>query len=377
MNDEWMMSNFTLENLYFSDFGNESGNMTDWLMDFLFEVSDFEAPNLLREKGWRIFMIILFGAVIFLGFIENLMVIIVITINKRLHTVTNVFISTLSFSDIMLCAFNLPFQLHYGITDYWSFGSILCQIIMPMFAVPVFMSTLAMLMIAIERYILIVFPFRKKLTIKMALVIVFVIIIFSVVCSIPIILHTEHSEEIIDLRPYIQDIIKKSFCIENWKLKTSRAYTMFVFVLQFFIPYIIISVLYFQIYKVLKKRPIKRKETRKNYQTTRILIAITTTFTISWLPFQIFSIVSYFNPNISTHLGPAYKLTDLILKIIAMSSSCVNPFLYGWLNDKFRKEFGTMLGKRMMKMQVSRSGYFRSSGSGDYKSERNCATENL
>lgn len=210
MNDEWMMSNFTLENLYFSDFGNESGNMTDWSMDFLFEVSDFEAPNLLREKGWRIFMIILFGAVIFLGFIENLMVIIVITINKRLHTVTNVFISTLSFSDIMLCAFNLPFQLHYGITDYWSFGSILCQIIMPMFAVPVFMSTLAMLMIAIERYILIVFPFRKKLTIKMALVIVFVIIIFSVVCSIPIILHTEHSEEIIDLRPYIQDIIKKS-----------------------------------------------------------------------------------------------------------------------------------------------------------------------
>lgn len=370
------LSNFTQDMPFFL-WDNGTGNMTHWPMDFHYQVSDFEAPNLLRDKGWKIFIIILFGAVIFLGFIENLTVIIVITINKRLHTVTNIFISTLAFSDIMLCAFNLPFQLHYGITDYWSFGPVLCQIIIPMFAVPVFMSTLSMLMIAVERYILIVFPFRKKLTIEMAIGIVVVIIIFSVVCSIPIILHTEHSHEEIDIRPYIQDIIKKSFCIENWKMKTSRAYTMFVFVLQFFVPYIIISVLYFQIYKVLKKRPIKRKETQKNYKTTRILIAITTTFTISWLPFQIFSIVSYFNPNISSHLGPAYKLTDLILKIIAMSSSCVNPFLYGWLNDKFRKEFGTMLGKRMMKMQVSRSGYFRTSGSADYRSEKHGATENL
>ncbi|XP_061174452.1 neuropeptide Y receptor type 5-like [Saccostrea echinata] len=378
MTDDWMLPNSTLDYpLYY--YGNESWNSSQWPMDSHFEISDFESPNLLRNSGWRIFMIILFGAVIFLGFIENLMVIIVIIINRRLHTVTNIFISTLAFSDIMLCAFNLPFQLHYGLTDYWSFGPVLCQIIIPMFAVPVFMSTLAMLMIAVERYILIVFPFRKRLTIQMALIIVFFIIIFSVVCSIPIILHTEQSQEVIDLRPFIQDIIEKSFCIENWKLKTSRAYTMFVFVLQFFIPYIIISVLYFQIYQVLKKRPIKRKETRKNYQTTRILIAITTTFTISWLPFQIFSIVSYFNPNISTHLGHAYKLTDLILKIIAMSSACVNPFLYGWLNDKFRQEFGTMLGKRMKKMQVSRNGYFRTSGqtSIDYRTERNCATGNL
>ena len=54
-----------------------------------------------------------------------------------------------------------------------------------------------------------------------------------------------------------------------YQVKTSKAYTMFVFVLQFFVPYIIISVLYFQIYKVLKKRPVKRKETQKNYKTTR------------------------------------------------------------------------------------------------------------
>lgn len=108
MNDEWMMLNFILEN-YFFDFGNILGNMIDWLMDFYFKVFDFEVLNFFRDKGWRIFMIILFGVVIFFGFIENLMVIIVIIINKRFYIVINVFILILLFSDIMFCVFNLLF----------------------------------------------------------------------------------------------------------------------------------------------------------------------------------------------------------------------------------------------------------------------------
>lgn len=108
MNDEWMMLNFILEN-YFFDFGNDLGNMIDWLMDFYFKVFDFEVLNFFRDKGWRIFMIILFGVVIFFGFIENLMVIIVIIINKRFYIVINVFILILLFSDIMFCVFNLLF----------------------------------------------------------------------------------------------------------------------------------------------------------------------------------------------------------------------------------------------------------------------------
>ena len=33
-----------------------------------------------------------------------------------------------------------------------------------------------------------------------------------------------------------------------------------------------------------------------------------------------------------------FKLTDVLLKLFAKSSSCVNPFLYCWLNDSFRAE---------------------------------------
>ena len=146
----------------------------------------------------------------------------------------------------------------------------------------------------------------------------------------------------------------KHFCTETWSSNfAQRAYTMFVFVVQFFILYIVICVLYSQIYLALKNRPRKQKERRKNYRTTRILVAITIMFTISWLPFQIFSIALYFMQHqIVESLGSAFHLTDLLLKIVAMSSACINPFFYGWLNDNFRRELGLMLGKKMKKLHV-------------------------
>ncbi|XP_048735568.1 neuropeptide F receptor-like [Ostrea edulis] len=318
---------------------------------------DLSMPNLLREQSWKITFILLFAIVIFFGFFENLAIVIVIIINKQLHTVTNIFISTLALSDIMLCAFNLPFQLHYGITDFWRFGPILCRVIIPMFTMPVFVSTYAMLMIAIERYIVIVFPFRKKLTQKQAVCIVVIIMLFAMTFTIPAIVHTEVKLAEYDMRPFIDERIYRPFCLEVWEERASRIYTIFGFAFQFVIPKTLISVLYFQIYNVLKRRPVKRKETRRNYRITRILVSIAILFTITWLPFQLFSITLYFSPDIFQTLGAAYKLVDLLLKIIAMSSSCINPFFYGWLNNNFRREMATMLGRNLENVQKSSNGF--------------------
>ncbi|XP_062576211.1 neuropeptide F receptor-like [Saccostrea cucullata] len=318
---------------------------------------DLSMPNLLREESWKITFILVFAIVIFFGFFENLAIVIVIIINKQLHTVTNIFICTLALSDIMLCAFNLPFQLHYGITDFWKFGPVLCRVIIPMFTMPVFVSTYAMLMIAIERYIVIVFPFRKKIAKKQAICIVAIIILFAMAFTVPAIVHTELKIAEYDMRPFIDERIYRPFCLEVWEERSSRIYTIFGFAFQFVIPKTLISVLYFQIYQVLKRRPVKRKETRRNYHITRILVSITILFTLTWLPFQLFSITLYFSPDIFQTLGAAYKLVDLLLKIIAMSSSCINPFFYGWLNNNFRREMGTMLGRNLKKIQRSTNGF--------------------
>ena len=188
-----------------------------------------EQPNLLHEGVWRYVLISLFAIVIIFGFLENLLVFVVIVSNKQLHTVTNIFICTLAFSDIYMCVLSLPFQLHYGITNNWDFGKAMCHVIYPLFGVPIFTSTLAILMIAVERFVLIVFPFRRKMSKKLAIVIVTVIVFISVCIALPVFMFTDY-QPINIVIPDLNVHIHKAFCTGNvvFKLRTTRVYNVCV-----------------------------------------------------------------------------------------------------------------------------------------------------
>ena len=120
---------------------------------------------------------------------------------------------------------------------------------------------------------------------------------------------------------------------------------MTIFLLQFVLPICLTSFFYKHICFVLRNRPIKKHDTRRSQRTNRILIAVVLTFTLCWLPWNLFVLVAEFSHNAVK--GTHFTLVDLLLKLWAMSSSCVNPFLYGWLNDNFKKEMGNMCGGRM------------------------------
>ncbi|KAK6182596.1 hypothetical protein SNE40_010245 [Patella caerulea] len=308
-----------------------------------FDETEFD---ILRDKRWQIGIILLYVIVIVFGFIGNLLVVIVIVRYKQLHTVTNIFIVNLALADIALCLFNLPFQLHYQLTDNWAFGRILCHVINPTFGVPVFVSSLSILAIAIDRFILIVYPFKNRMTNIQAMFLVVLITMVTVIVAIPLMVFTKL--DIID-EPMIH--LYKIYCVERWEEKSKRIYALSVFVLQFVIPLLLTTVFYSLICIVLKNRPIKKHETRRNRRTNKILISVVLTFTLCWLPWNIFGLVTEFFPK---SIPLKYlRLTDLLIKIFAMSSACVNPFLYGWLNDNFRKEFGRLLGSGLKKIQMN------------------------
>ena len=57
---------------------------------------------------------------------------------------------------------------------------------------------------------------------------------------------------------------------------------------------------------------------------------------------QSVSLIVEFCPDLVK--GGFFYITDLFLKSFAMSSSCINPFLYGWLNDNFKREICSLFG---------------------------------
>lgn len=75
------------------------------------------------------FRILLYTLIFLLSVFGNLLIIIVLVMNKRMRTVTNSFLLSLAFSDLMMAIFCMPFTLIPNILEDFIFGGAMCKII--------------------------------------------------------------------------------------------------------------------------------------------------------------------------------------------------------------------------------------------------------
>ena len=66
---------------------------------------------------------------------------------------------------------------------------------MPTFGVPLFSSSLAILMIAVDRYLLIVYPFKRRMNNRQAIACVAAILLLTVVMATPLFIYQVYKEE--------------------------------------------------------------------------------------------------------------------------------------------------------------------------------------
>lgn len=303
-------------------------------------IESYEDDDILNETPWRSAVIAVYSVIILLGFLENFLVLFVLIRNRHLRETTNIFIIGLSMSDILLCLFNLPVQLHYQLTNQWAFGETLCRVFMPTYAVPVFVSSMSILMIAIDRYMRIVHPLRQHLSCTSAVALLIFIAICTSFLVIPVIIQAEYN--VID---FPQFNFHRTYCVEIWSsLKLRHIYTAATVSLQFFVPLCATSVLYMKIMSVRSQRlSLRKKEKENKNRTNKILISVVLLFSVCWLPWNVFALILEFKPLL---IPTRYiKFCDLASKAFAMSSACINPFLYGWLNGNFRRGLSRVFQK--------------------------------
>lgn len=68
-----------------------------------------------------------------------------------------------------------------------------------------------------------------------------------------------------------------------------------------------------------------------------ILSSIAVVFALSWLPLTVFTLLVEFKPHLIQSTETMYK-AFAFTHMIAMSTTCTNPLLYGWLNTNFRRD---------------------------------------
>ena len=82
-------------------------------------------------------------------------------------------------------------------------------------------------------------------------------------------------------------------------------------------------------------------ETAKTKRMNQMLILITIIFGICWFPSRLMQMVSVVLER-NRFCLELWELTKFIVHVVAMSSACYNPFLYGLMNSAFKTEYSKL-----------------------------------
>ena len=146
------------------------------------------------------------------------------------------------------------------------------------------------------------------------------------------------------------------YCIEEWPFSVesldpySRVYySYFTFAFQLIIPFVVISISYFSIYLKLQRHSVVRQKLMKGSTEQRIqednlrskrrnklMLAISLVYLCSWLPLGTINVLLDMYPDV---LGtdPTHAIMMLLVcHIVGMTSTSLNPVIYGFTNKAVR-----------------------------------------
>ncbi|XP_048816944.1 neuropeptide Y receptor type 6-like [Lagopus muta] len=279
------------------------------------------------------------------GLFGNLCLIVIIKRQKEAQNVTNILIANLSLSDVLICIMCIPVTAAYTLMDYWIFGEAMCKISSFIQSISVTVSILSLVLIAIERYQLIVNPRGWKPNTSHAYWGIIFIWVFSLMISTPFLIFHQLTDEPFKHLSFHSDFYKnKVACIEAWPSITERLiFTTSLLLLQYCFPLGFILICYLKIFVCLRRRHSKIDRMRENEsrlsENKRInlmLISIVATFAACWLPLNIFNVV--FDWNHEALMSCNHNLAFTLCHLVAMISTCINPIFYGFLNKNFQKD---------------------------------------
>ncbi|XP_068618458.1 prolactin-releasing peptide receptor-like [Battus philenor] len=314
-------------------------NATSQNISSALDVNSYE--NIIDNKWIQGVFCVVYTIIFVLGLLGNLLVCFVVIRNKAMQTVTNLFITNLALSDILLCIFAVPFTPLYSFRGSWNWGSLLCHVMPFAQGCSVYISTLTLMSIAIDRFFVIIYPFRPRMKVETCMTVIIMIWTFAITVTMPYAIYMTY---------YDLDIGR--FCEETWPTeKLRRVFGSVTSVLQFVLPFIVIAFCYtcvsFKLNDRAKAKAVSKNSRKEEFdknrkrRTNQMLIAMVTIFGLSWLPLNMINLCNDYYTH-AIHLK-YYFLIFFIGHVIAMSSTCYNPFIYAWMNENFRKEFKQLI----------------------------------
>ncbi|RVE62414.1 hypothetical protein OJAV_G00156910 [Oryzias javanicus] len=278
-----------------------------------------------------------------LGLLGNSLVIWVVISGARLRSMTDMCLLNLAIADLLLVC-SLPF-LAYQSRDQWLFGDAMCKIVLGVYHIVFYSGIFFICLMSIDRYLAIVhavYAMRAR-TLFFGRIAAAVTWTAGFLASFP---------ELVFIKLKKPTNINMSvFCypalaVEDGDFSSSHFWTIFsIFkmnILGLFVPLFIMVFCYSQIIWKLLDSHSSRK------QAIRLVYLVLAVFFCCWVPYNL---ASFFKGLELLHIysgcesSQTIALALQVTEVIAYSHSCLNPILYVFAGEKFRKQLLRLIYK--------------------------------
>ena len=203
------------------------------------------------EEIMRYFIVVCLAIIIIISIAGNCLVCIAFKVNEHLRTVSNSFILSLAVSDLITTIFVMPWDLEIILKKgSWSHGQTLCQFYTTVYLVSAPASTLNLLAVSIDRFRLIRDPFaykRQTTPLRASIMITFIWVYSSIMAFLPLMGWKDTTEWPAKSKNCTaKNVTACSFDIA-WD------YSIMMSVLNFVIPPLIMTAIYFKIYQIARR----------------------------------------------------------------------------------------------------------------------------
>lgn len=289
------------------------------------------------EKVLPYVLLVCYLLICALGLVGNALVIYVVLMFAKMKTVTNMYILNLALSDVLFLTI-LPIMGTTAVLKHWVFGFAMCKIYFVLYSINLFGGAFNLCVMSADRYLAVCHPIRslKYRTPRIAMFLCLCIWSVSFMVMLPIILYSTTIKK--------KQIPNKESCVIYWPennlIPPDKAFIWYSFVLGFAIPVSLISVFYVLV--IIRLRHVgpakKSKEKQRSHRrVTRLVFTVVSVYLVCWLPYWSFQGHIVFN-NITVQKS-AMVLIFNAFTVLSFANSSLNPFLYAFLSDNFRKSF--------------------------------------
>ncbi|XP_068591599.1 uncharacterized protein [Cebidichthys violaceus] len=324
---------------FFSDSTNVTS--TDYSYDY---PEEGEGVICTYERHGAKFLPALYVMFFLLGLLGNSLVIWVIACGVRLRSMTDVCLLNLAAADLLLVC-TLPFLAHQA-RDQWLFGDAMCKVVLGIYHIVFYCGIFFISLMSIDRYLAIVhavYAMRAR-TRSFGMIAAAVTWVAGFLASFPDLVFLKQQPSGNMSQP-CYSVYPKNF-LNDTTSANEHFWTIFSLfkmnILGLFVPVFIMGFCYSQIiWRLLHSQSSKK-------QAIRLVLIVVAVFLCCWVPYNVasfFKALELLDIYTECESSKAIRLALQATEAIAYSHSCLNPILYVFVGQKFRRHLLRLMNR--------------------------------